>query len=70
MKEMLLIVNSKDGRNKSADGSSFDVVFDTPISTGGTPHLKVLSSSIWYTFHNVITASNDTLVIRYGDAMQ
>ena len=69
MKEMLLIVNSKDGRNKSADGSSFDVVFDTPISTGGTPHLKVLSSTIWYTFPNVITASNDTLVIRYGAAL-
>lgn len=68
MPETLVIVNSKDGANRSADGSSFDVVFDTPIKTGAAtdPHLKVLSSTIWYTFPNIKSGVNDELVIKHG----
>ena len=66
MKETLIVVNSADGSNRSADGSSFDVVFDTPIRTGGDPHLKVLSSTIWYTFPNVKVGQNDTLIVKHG----
>jgi hypothetical protein len=66
MPETLIVVNSKDGSNRSADGSSYDVVFDAPIKAAfGTPHLKVLSSTIWYTFPNVKTGSNE-LIIRHG----
>ena len=69
MPETLIIANSKDARNVSADGSEFDVVFDVPIRTDGDPHIKVLSSTIWYTFPNVKTGVNDQLVIKYGNGL-
>ena len=69
MPETLILANSKDGRNKSADGSAFDVIFDVPIRTGKDTHLKVLSSTIWYTFPNVKTGVNDQLVIKYGNGL-
>jgi len=66
MPETLIIANSKGARNVSADGSAFDVIFDVPIKTGGDPHIKVLSSTIWYTFPNVKTGVNDQLIIKHG----
>lgn len=40
-------------RTSGADGphpiSTFHVVFNTPIRTGGDPRLKVLSATVWYT---------------------
>ncbi len=69
MPETLILANSKDAKNVSADGSSFDVIFDVPIKTEGVPHLKVLSSTIWYTFPNVKTGVNDELVIKYGNGL-
>jgi len=69
MPETLIIANSKDARNVSADGAEFDVIFDVPIKTDGDPHIKVLSSTIWYTFPNVKTGVNDQLVIRHGSGL-
>ena len=69
MKETLIIVNSADGKHLSSDGSSFDVEFDVMIKTGGDPHLKVLSSTIWYTFPNIKTGVNDTLIVKHGAAL-
>lgn len=64
--ELLILADSSQGRNLSSDGSSFDVVFDTPIETQGkTPTLRLLSANIWYTFPNV-TDDNNVLNVYYG----
>ena len=69
MPETLIIANSKGARNVSSDGSAFDVIFDVPIKTGGDPHIKVLSSTIWYTFPNVKAGANDQLIIKHGNGL-
>jgi len=69
MPETLIIANSKGARNVSSHGSAFDVTFDVPIKTGGDPHIKVLSSTIWYTFPNVKAGVNDQLIIKHGTGL-
>ena len=67
MPETVLFVNSATSagaRNKSADGSGFDISFDQPLAVSGTPTIRCLQSTIFYTFPNV-TAANNGLRIRW-----
>lgn len=71
MHEQLIIASSDPAvgaQARSQDGSSFDLVFDTPIETGQNtnPTIRLISAEIWYTMHNVTTANNQ-LVIKYSD---
>ena len=66
--ELLILADSSRGRNLSADGSSFDVIFDTPIQTPKAPTLRLLSANIWYTFPN-INSENNLLDLNYGTSM-
>ena len=66
--ELLILADSSRGSNLSADGSSFDLVFDTPIRVdGSSPTLRLLSANIWYSFPNV-APGNDLLVVNYGSS--
>ena len=68
MPETVLFVSSAvsaGARNKSADGSSFDISFDQPLAVTGTPTIRCLQSTIFYTFPNV-TAANNGLRISWS----
>ena len=69
MNEQLLLISSDPSAgatNKSSDGSSFDLQFDTPLELTGNPTMKVISANAWYVFPNVKTGVNDKITIRYG----
>ena len=61
MPETVLFVScatSAGGHNKSTDGSSFDIQFDQPLAVGGTPTMRCLQVTVFYTFHDVSAANN------------
>ena len=61
MPETVLFVSSAisaGARNKSADGSSFDISFDQPLTVTGTPSVRCLQSTVFYTSPNVTAANN------------
>ena len=69
MNELLILVSSDPSagaQGRSSDGSSFDLVFDTPIQIDGNPTMKVISANAWYVFPNVKAGVNDKITIRYG----
>ena len=62
MPETALFVNSATsagGRNKSVDGSGFDISFDQPLTVTGSPTIRCLQSTIFYTFPNVVNTNNE-----------
>ena len=65
-RELLILADSSQGKSLGLNGSSFDVVFDTPIKASGEPTLRLLSANVWYTFPN-ITSSNNLLLVKYGN---
>ena len=67
MPETVLFVSSATSagaRNKSADGSGFDISFDQPLTVTGTPTIRCLQATIFYTFPNV-TGTNNGLRISW-----
>ena len=52
-------------KNMSADGSSFDIQFDTPLQmSSGTPTIRCLQATLFYSFPN-ITSDNNGLHISW-----
>jgi len=72
LNEINFFVNSSTAsgaKNKSPDGSQFQVFLENPIaipSDATNCSLIMQESNIWYTFPNVITSSNDAFSIDDG----
>ncbi len=70
--EIPLIVSSDEftgAQNKSADGSSFDILLEDPISIpehAQSVTVEVQESSIWWVIPNVITGQNDLFRLDDG----
>ena len=70
--EVSLLVTSDPAQgatNVSADGSSFEIQLDTPLSVPRdalSTHVAVEEATIWWSVPNVITDENDTFYI-FGD---
>jgi hypothetical protein len=62
MPELVLFVSSAiaaGAKNKSADGSSFDIQFDTPLQMpSSTPTIRCLQATLFYSFPNITSANN------------
>ena len=67
---VLSSATSAGARNKSADGSSFDISFDQPLAVSGTPTIRCLQATVFYTFQNVTVANSGLLISWFSfDAM-
>ena len=74
MPETVLFVSSAvtaGARNKSSDGSSFEVLFDQALAVGGvSPTIRCLQATVFYTMPNISLGNNDLRISWFtNDAM-